>query len=128
MENEFYNVTCKVCKQEYIINKSALNREMDGEDSYICPACRSYLSYLQIAWTEEKNNINPDHYGGSEIDVIDFCQVNNLDFMQGNVIKYITRYRKKNGLEDVRKAVEYINRILADEYPEYEAVVRTKGK
>ena len=47
--------------------------------------------------------------------------------MQGNVIKYITRYRKKNGLEDIRKAVEYINRILADEYPEYEAIVKTKG-
>lgn len=75
---------------------------------------------------KEKDNIKPDHYGDSEIDVIDFCQANNLDFMQGNVIKYITRYRKKNGLEDIRKAVEYINRILADEYPEFEAVVRTK--
>ena len=77
--------------------------------------------------SKEKDNIKPDHYGNSGIDVISFCQANNLDFMQGNVIKYITRYRKKNGLEDVRKAVEYINRILADEYPEYEAIVKTKG-
>ena len=121
MENEFYNVICKVCKQEYIINKSTLNREMDGGNFYICPTCRLY-------GTEEKNNINPDHYGNSGIDVIDFCQANNLDFMQGNVIKYITRYRKKNGLEDIRKAVEYINRILANEYPKFEAVVRTKGE
>lgn len=74
--------------------------------------------------SKEKDNIKPDHYGSSGIDVISFCQANNLDFMQGNVIKYITRYRKKNGLEDVRKAVEYINRILADEYPEYKAIVR----
>lgn len=73
-----------------------------------------------------KDNIKPEHYGDSGIDVIDFCQSNNLDFMQGNVVKYITRYRKKNGLEDVRKAVEYINRILADEYPEYKAIVRRK--
>ena len=76
---------------------------------------------------KEKNNIKPDHYGDSGIDVISFCQANNLDFMQGNVIKYITRYRKKNGLEDLRKAVEYINRILAAEYPEFEAVVKTIG-
>ena len=76
MEHEFYNVICKVCKQEYIINKSALNREMDGDNFYICPTCRLY-------GTEEKNNINPDHYGNSGIDVIDFCQANNLDFMQG---------------------------------------------
>ena len=74
-----------------------------------------------------KDNIKPDHYGDSGIDVISFCQANNLDFMQGNVIKYITRYRKKNGLEDIRKAVEYINRILANEYPKFEAIVRTKG-
>ena len=76
----------------------------------------------------KKDNIKPEHYGDSEIDVISFCQAINLDFMQGNVIKYITRYRKKNGLEDLRIAVEYINRILAAEYPEFEAVVRTKGE
>ena len=63
---------------------------------------------------KEKNNIKPDHYGDSGIDVISFCQANNLDFMQGNVIKYITRYSKKNVLEDLRKAVEYINRLLAN--------------
>ena len=112
MEHEFYNVICKVCKQEYIINKSALNREMDGENFYICPACKSYLSHLQITCTEEKNNINPDHYGSSGIDVIDFCQANNLDFMQGNVIKYVFRYKNKNGLEDLEKAKEYIDRMI----------------
>ena len=105
MEHEFYNVICKVCKQEYIINKSALSREMEGESFYICPTCRLY-------GTEEKNNIKPDHYGGSEIDVIDFCQANNLDFMQGNVIKYVFRYKNKNGLEDLEKAKEYIDRMI----------------
>ena len=105
MENEFYNVICKVCKQEYIINKSTLNREMEGQNFYICPTCRLY-------GTEEKNNINPDHYGSSGIDVIDFCQANNLDFMQGNVIKYVFRYKNKNGLEDLEKAKEYIDRMI----------------
>ena len=105
MENEFYNVICKVCKQEYIINKSTLNREMDGESFYICPTCRLY-------GTEEKNNIKPDHYGNSGIDVISFCQANNLDFMQGNVIKYVFRYKNKNGLEDLEKAKEYIDRMI----------------
>ena len=105
MENEFYNVICKVCKQEYIINKSALNREMDGENFYICPTCRLYDD-------KKEDNINPDHYGNSGIDVIDFCQANNLDFMQGNVIKYVFRYKNKNGLEDLEKAKEYIDRMI----------------
>ena len=118
MKDEFCNVICMVCKQEYIVKKSVL---INGDYFYVCPTCRLHEA-------EEKDNINPDHYGNSGIDVISFCQANNLDFMQGNVIKYITRYRKKNGLEDVRKAVEYINRILANEYPKFEAVVRTKGE
>ena len=118
MENEFCNVKCMVCKQEYIVKKRVL---INGDYFYVCHTCRLYDD-------KKEDNINPEHYGNSGIDVIDFCQTNNLDFMQGNVIKYITRYRKKNGLEDVRKAVEYINRILANEYPKYEAVVRTKGE
>ena len=105
MENEFYNVICKVCKQEYIINKSALNREMEGENFYICPTCRLYDD-------KKEDNINPDHYGNSGIDVISFCQANNLDFMQGNVIKYVFRYKNKNGLEDLEKAKEYIDRMI----------------
>ena len=59
-----------------------------------------------------KDNIKPDHYGNSEIDVIRFCQANNLDFMQGNVIKYVFRYKNKNGLEDLEKAKEYIDRMI----------------
>ena len=45
-----------------------------------------------------ENKTKPTYYG-SAIDVIDFCQMNNLDFMQGNVIKYVTRYKDKNGKE-----------------------------
>ena len=59
------------------------------------------------------NKITPSYYG-KEIDVIDFCQANNLDFMQGNVIKYVTRYKEKNGKEDLLKAIEYIKRIIRE--------------
>ena len=87
---------------------------MDGEDFYICPTCR-------LDGTEEKNNIRPDHYGCSKIDVIDFCQANNLDFMQGNVIKYVFRYKNKNGLEDLEKAKEYIDRMIENLLDEEES-------
>ena len=57
------------------------------------------------------NKTKPFYYG-KKFDVIDFCQKNNLDFMQGNVIKYVTRYKKKNGKEDLHKAKEYIDRMI----------------
>ena len=57
------------------------------------------------------NKIKPSYYG-SGIDVIEFCLRNNLTFMQGNVIKYVTRYKSKNGIEDLEKAKEYIDRLI----------------
>lgn len=63
------------------------------------------------------DKINPSYYG-TGLDVIDFCQKNNLDFMQGNVIKYVTRYKEKNGKEDLLKAMKYIERMLKENYKE----------
>lgn len=63
------------------------------------------------------DKINPSYYGIG-FDVIDFCQKNNLDFMQGNVIKYVTRYKEKNGKEDLLKARKYIDRIIKERYKE----------
>ena len=57
------------------------------------------------------NKIKPSYYG-TGIDVIEFCLRNNLTFMQGNVIKYVTRYKEKNGIEDLQKAKEYIDRLI----------------
>lgn len=62
-----------------------------------------------------ENKTKPTYYG-TGFDVIDFCQKNNLDFMQGNVIKYVTRYKEKNGKEDLLKAREYIDRIIKENY------------
>ena len=76
--------------------------------------------YNQFAEKRRKEIIDktkPTYYGTS-LDVIDFCQKNNLDFMQGNVIKYVTRYKEKNGLEDLLKAKKYIDRIIKENYKE----------
>lgn len=71
------------------------------------------------------DKINPSYYGAG-LDVIDFCQKNNLDFMQGNVIKYVTRYKEKNGKEDLLKAKEYIDRIIKENYKDITGVVKDR--
>jgi hypothetical protein len=35
-----------------------------------------------------------------------------MSFLEGNVIKYVTRYKMKNGLEDLKKAQWYLNRLI----------------
>lgn len=57
------------------------------------------------------NPINPSHYH-TPIQPLDFIEANGMNFLEGNIIKYITRYKKKNGLEDLKKAQFYLNRLI----------------
>ena len=59
--------------------------------------------------------IKPSHYKAGEFDVISFCQIHNINFELGNVIKYVTRAgRKENNseLQDLFKAREFLNRRI----------------
>ena len=58
---------------------------------------------------------HPSHYNDGKIEVIDFIEDKHLNFHRGNAVKYISRAGKKNPdkeLEDLRKAVWYINREI----------------
>jgi hypothetical protein len=58
---------------------------------------------------------HPEHYNiPGSIEVIDFIESWNLDFNEGNVVKYVTRRKhKSNPLEDLKKARFYIDRLIA---------------
>ena len=62
--------------------------------------------------------VGGSHYAQQQIQPIDYILENNLGYCEGNIIKYITRHKKKNGAEDVRKAIHYCQFILANEYGE----------
>lgn len=61
------------------------------------------------------DKIQPGYYHKGKVDTIKFCLENNLNFLQGNVVKYIVRYKEKNGLEDLNKAMEYLKRLIESE-------------
>ena len=48
-----------------------------------------------------------DHYSKHNIQPYTFIQANDLSFFQGNVIKYVVRYKDKNGIEDLKKIIHY---------------------
>lgn len=60
------------------------------------------------------DNINPNHYKQGNIEVIDFILDQKFSYIEGNVVKYISRYKKKNGLEDLKKAQWYLNRVIEE--------------
>lgn len=48
-----------------------------------------------------------NHYMKHKIQPYTFITKNNLSFFQGNVIKYVVRYKDKNGIEDLKKIIHY---------------------
>ena len=60
---------------------------------------------------------NPTYYGydSDVIECIDYIQSHAFDFLEGNVIKYLTRYESKNGVEDLKKARWYLHKIIERE-------------
>jgi len=59
----------------------------------------------------------PPHYTAGAMEVIDAIEGLGLDFCAGNVVKYVARYKLKNGLEDLQKAEWYLRRLIEREMP-----------
>lgn len=71
---------------------------------------KASLKYI-IQRKKMKDKINPNYYRG-KIEVADFIREYKLDYFEGNVVKYISRWRKKNGIEDLKKAQWYLNYLI----------------
>lgn len=52
------------------------------------------------------------HYMKCAIQPIEYIHANNLPFIEGNVVKYITRWRDKNGIEDLKKVIHYVELLM----------------
>lgn len=56
--------------------------------------------------------VGGNHYKQFAIQPVEFINANNLSYMVGNVIKYVTRYPFKNGINDLEKAKHYIEMLI----------------
>ena len=54
---------------------------------------------------------HPKHYTQG-IECWDYIVSHEMNYLQGNIIKYVTRYKHKNGLEDLKKAQAYLNKLI----------------
>ena len=59
-----------------------------------------------------ETQIGGNHYSNMVIQPIEFIHKNNLSFIQGNIIKYVCRYKSKGGIEDLNKAKHYIDLLI----------------
>jgi len=91
-----------------------------GDD---CPACNADMARImsQVGSSSRRIQVDDDkpsaqvggtHYSDKGIQPIEYINANNLGYHVGNVIKYVTRYKDKNGLEDLLKAEWYIQDLI----------------
>jgi hypothetical protein len=59
-----------------------------------------------------KKQVGGNHYLKYKIQPVEFITKNNIGFVEGNIIKYILRYKDKGGVKDLEKARHYLDLLL----------------
>lgn len=62
-----------------------------------------------------ENQVGGDHYRDQKLQPIEYILANGLGFCEGNVVKYVTRYKAKGGVEDLKKARHYLDFLIESE-------------
>lgn len=60
--------------------------------------------------------VGGEHYKKQKIQPIEYIHANGIPFMEGNIIKYATRHKDKNGAQDIEKIIHYAKLLLQLEY------------
>lgn len=56
--------------------------------------------------------IGGQHYKGYGIQPWDYIIANKIDYLEGSAIKYITRWKEKGGIDDIRKAIHFLEKLI----------------
>ena len=59
-----------------------------------------------------KKQVGGSHYKKYKIQPVEFIIKNNIGFVEGNIIKYILRFKEKGGVQDLNKAKHYIELLI----------------
>ena len=84
----------------------------------LCLACQPFgfcgNGNLCPKFTESAldKQVSGSHYKDKGIQPIVYIHANNLGFCEGNVVKYVTRWRDKGGEADLRKAIHYLELLI----------------
>jgi len=64
----------------------------------------------------QRKQIGGSHYQDYVIEPIDFIYQNQIPAIEANIIKYVLRHQDKNKLEDLQKALHYLEYLMENEY------------
>ena len=59
-----------------------------------------------------ERQVGGNHYKSLKIQPIEYIIANNLGWCEGNIVKYITRWKQKNGVDDIKKVIHYAEMLI----------------
>ena len=59
-----------------------------------------------------QTQVGGTHYKSNAIQPWDYIAANELGYFEGNIVKYVSRWKDKGGLDDLRKARHYLDKLI----------------
>ena len=84
----------------------------DKIKQYLDEMQQQHLLQVNAQIRANEQQIGGAHYAIKAIQPWDFIIANNIGYLEGNIIKYISRWKDKGGVEDLKKAQHYLQKLI----------------
>ena len=88
------------------------NMNHDKIKQYLDEMQQQHLLQVNAQIRANEQQIGGAHYAIKAIQPWDFIIANNIGYLEGNIIKYISRWKDKGGIEDLKKAQHYLQKLI----------------
>jgi hypothetical protein len=85
-----------------------INKQVDQLKAHMA----AKLDFSRAGPPASSKQVAADHYKDLPIQPAEYCQRNGLGFCESSVVKYVSRYKSKNGVEDLRKARHFLDLLI----------------
>lgn len=104
------------CATPIITPETWLAGAVPGDAPSVDGVIREDVGQTVSAWDTEPRardrQVGGDHYQQTKLQPWDVVEAFDLDFFEGSAVKYLLRYKRKGGVEDLKKARHYIDRLI----------------
>ena len=84
----------------------------DKIKQYLDEMQQQHLLQVNAQIRANEQQVGGAHYAIKAIQPWDFIIANNIGYLEGNVIKYVSRWKDKGGVEDLKKAQHYLQKLI----------------
>lgn len=88
----------------------------DDEIIKLKQAIQDFRQAMKQQTTANQTQIGGDHYKAKSIQPWDYIAANQLGYFEGNIVKYVSRWQDKGGVNDLEKARHYLDKLIELEH------------